>query len=367
MAKRNRTLAGAALIAIATFAVYWPAIHGGFIWDDELLLTKNALVKASNGLYRIWFTREPIDYWPVTNSSFWIEWRLWGMNPTGYHVTNVLLHIGNALLAWALLSRLSIAGGFIAALLFAIHPVNVESVAWIAQRKNTLSMLFFLTSTLLYLQSPIGNRQSPIRYWLSFLAFVLAMLSKGSVVILPSILLLLVWWRQKRVRMRDVVETIPFWIAAITLTIVNIWFQHHGSHSDIRDATFVQRLLGAGAVPWFYLSKAIVPVRLMFVYPQWIVIASDPRWWLALAATLSTTALLFIYRRNEIVRALLFAWLFFCIALLPVMGFTDVYFMKYSLVADHYEYIALLAVCALAGAALAGKKRAGPPKQARSQ
>ena len=135
---------GIILIALATAVVYWPCRHGDFLWDGNLLITDNAMVKAPDGLVRIWFTREPVDYWPMTNSMFWLEWHLFGDNPTGYHVTNVVFQILNALLIWLILRRLSVPGAFLAALLFAVHPVNVESVAWIAQLKNVFSMFFFL-------------------------------------------------------------------------------------------------------------------------------------------------------------------------------------------------------------------------------
>src|SRR5262249_34551329 len=171
-----QTLALAALLALAATLVYRPALTGGFVWDDDTLVTRSELVKASDGLYRIWFTTEPLDYWPLTNSSFWLEWRAWGMNPTGYHVTNLILHIASGLLLWSVLRRLSIPGAFLAALLFVLHPVNVESVAWIAQRKNTLSMVFFLLSILWYLK--FDSNKERMWYCVSIAAFVLAMLSK---------------------------------------------------------------------------------------------------------------------------------------------------------------------------------------------
>ena len=164
--------------------------------DDDVLLTNNRLVHASDGLYRMWFTTEPTDYWPLTSSTFWLEWRLFGPNPTGYHVVNLLLHIAACLLLWRIFDRLAIPGGFWAALLFAVHPVNVESVAWIAQRKNVLAMLFYLLSVLWYLCADEQTQSWNRWYWLSLTAFLLAMLSKGSVAILPLVLLLLIWWKR---------------------------------------------------------------------------------------------------------------------------------------------------------------------------
>src|SRR3972149_4355989 len=181
-----RLLGGVALVALAAFLAYLPALNGGFILDDDKLLTDNRLIKATDGLYRFWCTTEAQDYWPVSNSTLWLEWRLWEINPSGYHVTNPILHIAEALLIWVLLRKLSIPGAFLAAVIFAVHPVNVESVAWIAQRKDTMAMLFFLLSILCYLKADMESPPVEYRlyrpeaarwYWLGLAAFVLAMLS----------------------------------------------------------------------------------------------------------------------------------------------------------------------------------------------
>jgi protein O-mannosyl-transferase len=152
---RLSVLAGVAVIVLIAFFVYLPCINGGFVLDDTLLLAKNDLIRNPDGLRKLWCTTVSIDYWPMTNTSFWIEWRLWGMNSTGYHVTNLILHIVETLLICIILRKLSIPGAFLAAMLFAMHPVNVETVAWIASRKNMLAMLFFLLSILWYLKADI--------------------------------------------------------------------------------------------------------------------------------------------------------------------------------------------------------------------
>jgi tetratricopeptide (TPR) repeat protein len=338
-------------LTIAAFLAYWPALTGQFVWDDDILLTGNALVKASDGLYRMWFTTEAVDYWPMTGTTFWLEWRLWGANPFGYHVTNLLLQLGNAGLTWLVLRRLSIPGAAIAACLFALHPVNVESVAWIAQRKNVLSLFFYLLSALCFLSHDDDSSGRIGRwYWLSLGAFLLAMLSKGSVAVLPAVLLLFAWWRRGTVRVRDVVLALPFFVIAAGFTVLNVWLQTRNVAEGIRDVALLERVLGAAAVVWFYFYKAVLPIGLVFVYPQWDVRASDVRWWLPLVAALLTTAGLIYYRDRPVVRGLLFTWLYFAVALLPVMGLVDVYFMRYSLVADHYQYVAITAVVALAGA-----------------
>jgi tetratricopeptide (TPR) repeat protein len=374
--------AGVAIIAVLVFVAYLPALNGGFILDDDVLLTKNPSIKAPDGLFQFWCTTEPYDYWPATNTALWIEWRIWAMNSAGYHVTNLILHVVESLLIWIILRKLSVPGAFLAAVIFALHPVNVESAAWIAQRKNMMSLLFFLLSILWYIKAHMptasvgmapGAGMAYARshggpwerektyssfilhpssfhfwYWLSLAAFVLAMLSKGSAAILPILLLAIVWWLRLLCK-RELLRVVPFFVVAAVLTGVNLWFQSHGEEVIVRNADFTERVLGAGAVVWFYLYKAILPFDLAFIYPQWQIEHGNPLWWLPLVGALAVTAVLWRYRKSWS-RPLLFAWGFFCAALVPVMGFTDVGFMKYSLVADHYQHIAIIGVIALAAA-----------------
>jgi protein O-mannosyl-transferase len=359
-------LVGAAIIVVLAFLAYFPSLSGNFIWDDKnLYLTENPIIKSADGLFRFCCTTEPWDFYPVSNASLWIEWRLWEMTSIGYHVTNLILHIAEAILIWIILRKLSIPGGFLAGIIFALHPVNVESVAWISQRKDMLAVLFFLLSILWYLKfdglarlrlaakqstahCPLSTANCFFWYWLSILAFVFAMLSKGSVAILPVLLLGIVWWLRPLTR-HDLLRIVPFFAVAAALTVVNVWFQRHGSEVIIRNVDFVQRLLGAGGVVWFYFYKAILPLNLLFVYPQWHIESGNPLWWLPLSAVLIVTAILWLYRKTWS-RPILIAWVFFCAALAPAMGFTDVFFMRYSLVADHYQHIALIPVIALLAA-----------------
>ncbi len=357
----NRLL-GIAILAGGILFVYWPSITGGFLLDDDVLLTQNPLIAAPDGLYRFWFTTESPDYWPVTNSSLWLEWRLWRMNSTGYHVTNLFLHWLDSVLIWVLLKRLNIPGAFLAALLFAVHPVNVESVAWIAQRKDLLAMLFGLLSINWYLRADSSEtiraaatrraNRSMLWYGLSLAAFVLAMLSKGSVAVLPLLLLVIVWWQRGRIGQRDLLRTAPFWVVAVVLAAVNVWFQTHGSGQAIRDVTLAQRIAGAGAAIWFYLMKAVAPVQLAFIYPQWNIQTENFIWWLPLLAAIAVTVWLWRQRNGTWGRATLAAWACFVISLLPVLGFTDVGFMRFSLVADHYEHLALVSIVALVAAGI---------------
>ena len=394
----KETPAALAAIVFAVFIAYSPATNGGFVFDDGLLLTDSICIKDPGGLQKFWCTNEPLDYWPATNSTFWIEWRLWGMNPAGYHVTNLILHVVETVLIWIVLRRLAIPGAFLAAMVFALHPVNVDSVAWIAQRKNMMVMLFFLLSILWYLRfdelararlwlaakhAPDPSSSIPHRssfYWLSLAAFVLAMLSKASVVVYPVLLLGIAWWLSPgqtesalspgRLRLspyarRHLALSVPFFTVAVVLTLVNVWFQTHGFEVVFRKAGFAERLLGAGGVIWFYLYKALVPLGLAFVYPQWHIDTGNILWWLPLAAVLAVTAVLWLYR-NTRARPLLFAWGFFCVALAPVLGLKDVGFMEHSLVANHYQHIAIIAVIALTSAGLIAWQRQARNKPLRT-
>jgi protein O-mannosyl-transferase len=356
---RRFWLAAAALAGL-TLLAYLPALAAGFVWDDDSFLTMNPLIKAADGLHRFWFSTQAADYWPVTSSTLWVEWRLWGMNPAGYHATNVALHLVEVVLLWTVLRRLAIPGAWLAALLFAVHPVNVESVTWIAQRKNLTAMLFYLASIYAFLRTKWSapperageeeGRAAPAHdgrwYALSLAAFVLAMLSKGSVAPLPLVLLGIIAWRRRLV-LRDGVVVAPFFLVAAELAVVNVWFQTHGSAVVIRTVSAGDRLLGAGAVIWFYLGKALWPTRLIFVYPQWHIATGDWRWWLPLLAAIGVTAGL---ASRRALRPAFFAWAYFCVMLIPVLGFADIAFMEYSLVANHYQHLAIIGVVALAAA-----------------
>jgi protein O-mannosyl-transferase len=390
--RRSRIFWAGALLAGVTLIAYFPALRGGFIWDDDSFLTQNKLIRAGDGLYRMWFTTTPSDFWPVTYSSLWIEWRLWGMHAIGYHSVNLGLHIAESLFLWAILHQLwnpawrarssqdvlsppspadatAKTAPYVAAFLFAVHPVNVESVAWIAQRKNLMAMLFYLATIWCFLKTEIAS-PSPIRrspseggpidqglseqairpgwYLLSLICFILAMLSKGSVAVLPVVLLGLVAWR-RRLSIRDLAWALPYFVVSAVLVLTDMWFQKHGLAVVFRHAGFVERLLGAAAAVWFYLYKALFPINLAFVYPQWRIQAGNPLWWVPLLAGVGLTGMLFRYRASH-TRPALFAWGYFCVALVPVMGFTDVYFMKYSLVADHYQHLAIIGVVGLVAA-----------------
>ena len=360
----NQTWLSAMLLVGGTFLAYLPVWHAGLIWDDRSFVIDNPLIHSADGLSRFWFSTQPVDYYPVTSTMLWLEWRLWGANPLGYHLVNVLLHALNAALLWRLLQSLRLPASWLAAAVFAVHPVNVESVAWIAERKNVLAMVFFLLSLLGYSRvepAPVANGAAPEKpdvrrrwYGLSLAAFLLALLSKTVVAPIPLLLLGLAWWRRGRLERKDAWRTLPFFVAAVVVGLISFWFQSHRAiGSDIvRTDSFWARLAGAGWAVWFYLYKAVVPVGLCTIYPRWQI--DGGQWWSYVPGLLvvAVFATCWRYRRGWGNGPLL-ALGYFVVMLLPVLGFLDIGFMAISLVADHWQYFAIIGPISLTAAAIA--------------
>jgi tetratricopeptide (TPR) repeat protein len=281
-----------------------------------------------------------------------MEWRLWGTNATGYHVANVLLHVVNAILVWLILRRLKVPGAWLAGLVFAIHPVNTATVAWISEQKNTLSMLFCAVTVLLYLRFEEEGRWR--WYGFSLAAFLLALLSKTAVVMLPFVLLGCVWWMRGRIARKDFLCSVPFFAISMVLGMVTIWFQYNRAMGGqpVRTADFLSRLAGAGWVPWFYLYKALLPFNLSMIYPQWNVDGSRGISFLP-GIILVACLLLFWWKRKGWGRPLFFGLGYFVVVLFPVLGFFDQGFYQYSLVADHWQYVAIVGPIALVASAVA--------------
>ena len=357
-------IAKVAAILLAAVLPYLPALRGGFVWDDEPLITANPLLRTPSGLAEIWAGSRTADYFPVTSTVFWIEHHLFDDNAAGYHALNILLQAANALLLWRVLRRLQIPGAFLAALIFAIHPIHAESVAWISELKNVLSMFFFLISALLFLEiedQRILNRA--VAYSASLVAFLLALLSKTQVVFLPVALLLCAWWRNSAGDSkgqgkgnpgqfhREIVRTVPFFLIAIVFGLITIWFQNRGiGEEEIILGPFTRRLANAGIAIWWYAKQVFAPIRLMAVYPQWRFDPPALIEWLPLIAIVG--ALLLLWQRQF--RGLLFAVAYFIVALLPVIGIVRMsYARSGSLVADHLQYFADISLIALFSAGVA--------------
>ncbi len=351
----NRPLLWAGLILLITFVTYLPALHAGFVWDDRQNISENQSLRSLDGLKQIWVNpRASYQYYPLTYTTFWIEHHLWGLRPFGYHLLNILLHALNALLLGLLLRRLSVPGAWLAALIFAVHPVHVESVAWITERKNVLSGFFFLGSFLAYLRFVWGTEHRGRWYALALGLFLCALLGKTATAILPVAILLVLWWKRTRLRPADVSQLLPFVLLGAVLGRITLWVEVHnvGAQGAEWAMTFFQRVLIAGRAIWFYAKKLIWPHPLMFIYPRWQI---DPSaWWQFLfpAVVMVLMAALLLFRKS-IGKAPLVAVSFFVCAAAPVPAFIPLFFMHYSYVADHFQYLASMGLIALAAAGIA--------------
>jgi tetratricopeptide (TPR) repeat protein len=369
----------ALMLVIGTLLAYQRATQAGFIWDDPRHVTENRLLRSSQGLADIWVTSaDPkadithaiIQYYPLTHTTFWIEYHLWGLNPLGYHLDNIILHGLSAVLLWALLVRLGVPAPWLIAAVFAVHPVNVESVAWVTERKNVLSTILYLGAVVAYIRfvtrlkgfetdqaqvtaAPIIA--SPWGVWgLSFALFVAAMLSKTTACSMPAVMLLLLWWKRKRFTLDDVIPLVPFFIVGIGLGFLTaaVENQRVGAHGPDWDFSFLQRCLIAGNAVWFYFSKLLWPVNLTFSYTRWNIDISRPVLYIAPVATVAVLAALWLARKwlgkGPLVAALIFVG-----GLFPALGFINTYPMLYSFVADHFQYLPGIAIITLIIGAIA--------------
>ena len=352
-----------ALIFALVLLAYLPALSGAFLWDDNGHVTRPDL-RSLDGLFRIWFEFGATQqYYPVLHSAFWFEHVLWGDSPLGYHLLNVLLHATAACLFGTLLRRLldGVAGPertryagveWLAALLFALHPVCVESVAWISEQKNTLSLVFGLGAALAYLR--YDGQRRPAHYALATGLFLLALLTKTVTASLPAALLVMFWWQRGRLDWRrEVLPLLPWFALGAASGLVTAHFERVliGAQGTDFDLSLVQRCLLAGRVFWFYLGKLAWPADLIFIYPRWTVDAAQPWQWLFLPGAIALLGALIWSRQRT--RAPLAAGLIFGGTLFPVLGFFNVYPLVFSYVADHFQYLPSLAVFALAAAGLA--------------
>jgi hypothetical protein len=344
----------------ATLAAYQPAWHGGMLWDDESHMTR-AELQSADGLRRIWFdVGATQQYYPVTHTAFWVLGRIAGRDTFGYHLLNITLHSLSAWLVGMILRRLAMPGAWLAAVIFALHPVHVESVAWITELKNTLSGAFYLGAAWWYLRF---DEERETRYYVGAIAlFALALLSKTVTATLPAALLVVFWWRRGRLDWRrDVRPLLPFLLLGVAAAVLTAWVERAfiGAVGEHYRLTPVERILVAGRAIWFYLATLVWPIDLMFNYPRWPV--SLQVWWHYLfpAGFLALVAGLWWWRARS--RGPLAAVLFFAGTLVPALGFFDVYPFKFSFVADHFQYLASLGIIALAAAGVMTAARAWVP------
>ena len=360
------------IVAIVALT-YMPAVGAGFIWDDDAHITGNATLRSLDGLRRIWFEPTSIpQYYPLTHTSFWIEYHLWGSNAAGYHVVNIVLHAVNSVLVGLVLRRLAVPGAWLAAALFAAHPVHVESVAWVSERKNVLSLALSLGALLAWLRlsPPQFGIDQPTWSWrlygLVALLFAGALLSKTVACSLPAVMLIIAWWKRGRITPRDWRAVAPLLALGLAAGLMTAYLEKHhvGALGDDWSLGPIDRLLIAGRAVWFYAAKLVWPVRLSFIYERWNI---DPRsvWQYLFPAAAAALILTLWKLRGWIGRGPLAAALFFGGTLVPALGVLDVYPMRYSFVADHFQYAASLGLIALAGAGAAlGLRRLGAAPRA---
>jgi tetratricopeptide (TPR) repeat protein len=330
----SRTFPSALALAALVGLAFLPLWSGGFIWDDDINITLNPHVQGGfDGLLRLWGSDNP-DYYPLTWSLFWIEWHLWGPWSGGFHLVNLALHALGAILVWRVLERLEVRGAWLGAALFAVQPVNVASAGWITEGKNTLSLVFAAAATLLYL--------GEARYGWSLLLFALALLSKSSVVTLPIVLAALSWWKERPIAPRRLA---PFLALSLAATVAALWFHEHRVlfGENVHPEGPLQRVEEAGAAFWFYLRTELFPLDLPIVYPRWSI--SGPLW--ALPAIAAVALAMGLWARRAVLGRGPFAALVCYLAFIaPVAGFFTIGYMKYSLVADHWQYLASIVTMA---------------------
>ena len=330
-----------AFLALGLLVVvsYLPAmLWGGFVWDDNTHIKVDS-VREVSGLSQIWFSpakHVESHYWPLTYTTFWLEHKLWGFTSAGYHIVNVLLHLANTLLLWHLMRRLAVPGAWVVAALFAVHPLHVESVAWVIERKDVLSGLFYLAAVLTWMR--FVEQPNLRRYAWPLVLYAAALLSKSIAITLPAALLIWHWWKQDRVTSTDLLRLVPFGVVGLVITVGDLSF-YRSEVSVSFDYSLTERTLIAARALWFYAGKLLWPTNLSVIYPLWNIHVDDVlAWGYPIAAVALAVALW--HFRQQIGRGPLAGMLFFTVALSPVLGFVDYGYMKIAFVADRYQYLA---------------------------
>jgi protein O-mannosyl-transferase len=348
----------ALFIVAITLLAYKPVWHAGFIWDDDQHLTENPCIVGPLGFKGIWTTSAAI-YYPLVLTSFWVQHALWGLNPAPYHVVNILMHAGCAVLLWRVLLALRVPGAWLGAALWALHPVQVESVAWISELKNTQSGVFYLMSMLFFVkwQHAAAGRsgRNGWLYVLVVLCAIAAILSKTSTVMLPMVLILCGWWLEGRWRWANLLWLAPLFLLSSLASGWTIWEEKFvsGAVGANWAISWPGRCIIAGKALWFYIGKLLWPEPLILIYPRWQIEPSQLLEYLPALAAAALTLALWRWRNNSWTRGLFFAWSYFVVSLFPMLGFFDVAYFRHSFVADHFQYLACMGPLALAGSGIA--------------
>ena len=353
----RRAVAGVAALALLVAASYFPALSGGFVWDD-VIFSEEPVIHRWSGLWNIWFSPADIrnegHYWPIVYTTFWLEHKLWGLAPLGYHLVNLVLHLVNTLLVWRVALRLAVPGAWALAAVFAVHPLHVESVAWVIERKDLLSALFYLSAVLAWVRFTETPR--PARYCLVLGLFTAALLSKSVAVTLPAALLVWHWWKRGTVTAADWLRLAPLFACGLAVTAADFAFYTSREPLSLGYSAAERVLIAAHAL-WFYAGKLLWPADLAVIYPLWEVHAGDALGWVYVAAAAGLAALLWL-ARHRLGRGPAAGAAFFAVTLSPMLGFVDYGYMQFSFVADRFQYLAGIGVMAvLVGGAVRGAHR----------
>ena len=356
---QHRAAVPACCLLLLTFLAYLPALNGGFIIDDGLYVTEDGRMETLAGLGQIWTQVAGPEYrhqyYPLTSTAFWLQHQLWGQRPMGYHLVNVLLHAVNGLLLWRLLRRLAVPGAWVAAAVFAVHPVNVQSVAWVAELKNVLAALFFLLSLLVFVRWFEREPRRPSEYLLGSALFVAALLSKTATCLMPPALLAILWWKRGRLERRDLAAIVPLALVAAAFVGLTVYLETHmgGAGGDSYSQSGLERGLIAGRALWFYAGHLLWPAGLTFIYPRWTI--DSGLWWQYLypLAAIGVIAALW-WKRDRLGKGPVVAVGFFMLALVPVY-FVQVAFTRFSWVSDHWQYWASMGLISLIVGAVASR------------
>ena len=353
---RHPAFAAAALIAMVAIS-HVPALSGGFVWDD-IIFAEEPVIHRWGGLRSIWLSPADIHYeghyWPIVYTSFWLEHKLWGLDPFGYHLVNIALHAANTVLAWRLLQRLEVPGAWAVAAVFAVHPLHVESVAWIIERKDLLSMLFYLGAVAAWIRLAETPRAGT--YLLALGLYVAGLLSKSMTVTLPAALLVWHWWKRGTVTTTDCRRLAPLFVVGLCITVADV--AYYATRESVSLGYSVpERVLIAARALWFYAGKLLWPTDLAVIYPLWDISAADPLAWAFVIAGAALAAGLWL-GRHRLGRGPLAGAAFFVVTLSPTLGFVDYGYMQFSFVADRFQYLAGLGMMAvLVGGAVRSVQR----------
>lgn len=346
------------VIVLAVVCIYWPVLEGGWLWDDSRYVTSNLLLRSFTGLEKIWFEPKSfVEYYPILATAEWVQWHLWGMETLGYHVTNLGLHCINALLVWRVLGKFGLRLAWLGGLIFAIHPVQVESVAWISELKNTLSLPPFLLAVCAWID--YEEKKLSRDYWIALGLFLVAMLCKISMVSFPLMILFYAWWKRDRITLGDLQASAPFFVISLVLGALTVYlgavFTHSHSVHDmvgvslgsVTQGGWASRVAVMGLSLSFYFFNCIWPVGLLPIYPKWAVNPPSPWQFLPWPVMAVLFYGLWTGRKNWGKGVLLGAG-FFLLMLLPFAALH----WSFTWVMDHFLYIPIIGLIGLVVAGL---------------